>query len=65
MRWPVVGTINAELTTSTKGFVEGAATGDMYEVQAGQLAVTRAKSPDLKKFAQEMADAHTQDHRMI
>jgi putative membrane protein len=54
-----VGTISAELTTSTKGFIDAAATSDMYEVQAGQLAVTRAKSPDLKKFAQEMADAHT------
>src|SRR5258707_1026409 len=29
-----VGTISAELTTSTKGFVDEAALTDMYEVQA-------------------------------
>ena len=34
-----VGTISAELTTSTKGFVDEAALTDMYEVQAGQLGV--------------------------
>jgi len=55
-----VGTITAELTTSTKGFVDDAATSDMYEVQAGQLAETRAQSPQLKEFAQQMVDSHTQ-----
>ena len=54
-----VGTVSAQLTSSTKGFVDGAAASDMYEVQAGQLAAMRAHSPDLKKFASEMVDAHT------
>ena len=54
-----VGTLSAELTSSTKGFVDGAASGDMYEVQAGQLGSMRAQMPELKKFAKEMTDAHT------
>jgi len=54
-----IGTVSAELTTSTKGFVEAAALSDMYEVQAGQLASMRAHMPELKKFAQQMVDAHT------
>jgi len=54
-----VGTVSAQLTSSTKGFVEGAAVSDMYEVQAGQLAAMRASMPELKKFAKDMMDAHT------
>lgn len=54
-----IGTVNAELTSSTKGFVESAALSDMYEVQAGQIAAMRAHMPELKKFAQQMVDAHT------
>jgi putative membrane protein len=55
-----IGTVNAELTSSTKGFVESAALSDMYEVQAGQIAAMRAQMPELKKFAQQMVDEHTQ-----
>lgn len=55
-----VGTINAELTTSTKGFVEGAAMGDMYEIEASKIALMRARADDVKRFAQSMIDAHTQ-----
>src|SRR5580704_10685392 len=54
-----VGTITAELTTSTKGFIDDAALTDMYEVQAGQLATMRAKSADVKDFGQKMVDDHT------
>ena len=54
-----VGTIAAELTTSTKGFVDEAALTDMYEVQAGQLATTRAHAADVKNFGQKMVDDHT------
>ncbi len=54
-----VGTISAELTTSTKGFVDEAGLTDMYEVQAGQLATMRAKSADVKNLGQKMVDEHT------
>jgi putative membrane protein len=60
-----VGTISAELTTSTKGFVDDAAVSDMYEVQAGQIALMRAKSPDVKMFAQKMIDDHTKSTNQL
>src|SRR5882724_2280414 len=46
------GTVSAELTTSTKGFVQSAAMGDMYEVEASKIAVMRTMSDDVRKFAQ-------------
>ena len=54
-----IGTLSAELTSSTQGFVEAAALSDMYEVQASELASVRAQMPELKKFAKDMVDAHT------
>jgi putative membrane protein len=55
-----VGTVSAEMTTTTKGFVTAAATSDMYEVTAGKIAVERAQSPEVKAFAQKMVEAHTE-----
>lgn len=55
----LVGTVSAEMTTTTKGFVNAAAISDMYEVTAGKIAMERAQSPDVKAFAQKMVDAHT------
>jgi putative membrane protein len=40
-------------------FIEKAAGGGMFEVQAGQLASTRAKSPDVKSYAGMLVDQHT------
>jgi len=40
-------------------FIEKAAGGGMFEVQAGQLATTRAKSPDVKSYAGMLVDQHT------
>jgi putative membrane protein len=54
-----VGTVSAEMTSTTKGFVAAAATSDMYEVTAGKIAMQRATSPAVKEFAQMMVDAHT------
>ena len=55
----MVGTVSAEMTGTTKGFVAAAATSDMYEVTAGKIALQRAQSPDVKAFAQKMVEAHT------
>ncbi len=55
----LVGTVSAEMTTTTQGFVTAAATSDMYEVTAGKIALDRSQSPKVKAFAQEMIDAHT------
>lgn len=54
-----VGTVNAELTTSTPSFVQAVAMGDMYEIEASKIAMTRARDADVKTFAQGMIDAHT------
>jgi putative membrane protein len=55
----LVGQISAEITSTTKGFVNTAAISDMYEVAAGKIAAQRAQSPEVKEFAQKMVDAHT------
>lgn len=55
----LVGQISAEMTTTTKGFINMAAVSDMYEVTAGQIALQRSSSPAVKEFAQKMIDAHT------
>jgi len=54
----LVGQVSAQMTSTTKGFVTAAATSDLYEVTAGQIAVQRAQSPAVKDFAQKMVDAH-------
>ena len=47
-------------TPSTSDFVRKAATSDMYEVQAGQIASQKGGSDAVKQFGQHMIDAHTQ-----
>lgn len=54
-----VGTISAEMTTSLKGFVDAAAVSDMYEVEAGKIALQRSQDAGVKAFAQKMVAAHT------
>jgi putative membrane protein len=56
----MVGQVSAEMTSTTKGFVTAAATSDLYEVTAGQIAMQRAQSPAVKEFAQKMVDAHSE-----
>jgi putative membrane protein len=44
---------------STDVFLRDAAMGDMYEIQAANMAVMRAKNPEVKSFAQMMIKDHT------
>ncbi len=39
-------------------FVEKAAQGGMFEVQAGQVAILKASNPDVKAFGQQMVMDH-------
>src|ERR1700744_5298192 len=55
-----VGNLSAEMTHSTKGFATAAAVSDMYEVTAGKIALQRSSNADVKTFAQQMVDAHTE-----
>jgi putative membrane protein len=43
----------------TGAFVSNASQSDMYEIQAGQIASTRAKNPAVKAFAKMMVTDHT------
>ena len=55
----MVGTVSAEMTHSTNGFVTAAAISDMYEVTAAKIAIDRSDSADVKAFARKMVEAHT------
>jgi len=55
----LVGQVSAEMTTTTRGFINMAAVSDMYEVTAGRIALQRSSSLQVKAFAQKMIDAHT------
>ena len=62
---PGTGTRNAEtrkddkLARGDRNFIEEAAGSGMFEVQAAQLASTKASDPDVKKFASMLVDHHT------
>lgn len=45
--------------TSAPAFVEKAAASDMFEIEAGRIALDRATNPEVKAFAQMMVDGHT------
>jgi putative membrane protein len=44
---------------STPDFVQQAAMGDLFEVEAGKIAAARGKSDAVKQFGQHMVEAHT------
>jgi putative membrane protein len=48
-----------DVTATTKRYAEGAAMGDMFEIESSRVALDRSKSEDVKRFAQEMIDTHT------
>ena len=43
----------------TGAFVSNASQSDMYEIQAGGIAATRAKNADVKAFGKSMVTQHT------
>ena len=61
---PGTGTNKAEtnkddkLSRSDRKFIEDAAGDGMYEVQAAQIAASKAQSPDVKSFAGKMVTDH-------
>jgi putative membrane protein len=54
-----LGSVNAT------AFVQNAARGDMYEIQAGQLAAQKSQNAKIKDFAQTMVKDHTQTTQML
>jgi putative membrane protein len=57
---PVGVTSAATIGANTsEGFVTGAAMGDMYEIEAGKIALQRSKTPAIRTLAQMLIDHHT------
>jgi putative membrane protein len=62
---PGTGTRNTEtrkddkLARADRKFMQDAAEGGMFEVQAAQLASTKATDPNVKSFASKLVDEHT------
>ncbi|MDO9487416.1 MAG: DUF4142 domain-containing protein [Sphingomonadaceae bacterium] len=52
-------TLPASGTGTAAGYAAAAAQGDMYEVEAGRIALERSNSPEIKQFAQTMVDSHS------
>lgn len=44
---------------SSAAFIESAAIGDLYEIEAAQLALQKARSPRVKEVAERMIADHT------
>jgi len=61
------GTIDANVTTTNvtetavapQGFANAAAASDAFEIESSKLAATNASSAAVKKFAEQMIEAHT------
>ena len=49
----------------TSRYLRDAAQTDMLEVEAGKLAITRARSNDVKDFARRMVKDHTDSTKML
>ena len=52
-------TIGAKASDSTQSFIENATVGNQFEISAGRLALQNSISDDVKQFAQQMVDDHT------
>lgn len=52
-------------TKKDSDFAVEAADGGLYEVQLATLALTRATSPEVKKFAQMMVDDHSKANQEL
>jgi putative membrane protein len=55
-----VGTVEAVVITKLPDFVNAAAISDMFEVEAGKIALQRSHNAQVTGFARKMVDAHTE-----
>ncbi len=56
---PAATVVTPSNEAAAPDFVAKAGASDMFEVDAAKLAQTKAKSPEVKKFAADMIAAHT------
>jgi len=52
--------VPGQVSTGTQTFAQDIALENMFEVQVGQVAAMRSQSPDIKEYARQMVDTHTQ-----
>lgn len=62
---PPAAVAPAPMTQMDTDFLNQAALGGLAEVQMGQLAVQKATNPEVKQFAQQMVDQHTQVNQQL
>lgn len=55
----------APAPTTAAPYMTEAGQSDLYEVTSSRLALARARSPEVKSFAQHMIDEHTKTTQMI
>lgn len=55
----MAGRIKASTVSSADRFVENAAIGDLYEIEAARLALRRSSSPEVRAIAEQMVNDHT------
>jgi len=51
--------VAATAPTSAMGYVAAAGASDLFELQSSQVALQKARNPDVRAFAQMMLDEHT------
>jgi putative membrane protein len=54
------GTLATATQSPAQVFANAAAASDAFEIETSKLAIAKAQSPDVKRFAEKMIDAHTQ-----
>ena len=59
------GNRGASLNAADRQFIAKAAQSDMTEIQTSQLALKRSQNAQVKKFAQEMIQQHTQSSNKL
>jgi|SRR5436190_3487193 len=62
---PATGASPKPGETQDAGFIQKAGQGGLAEVELSRMAIAQASSPDVKRFAQQMVDAHTQSNREL
>ena len=62
---PATGASPKPGETQDASFIQRAGSGGLAEVELSRLAVTGASSPDVKRFAQQMVDAHTASNKEL
>jgi putative membrane protein len=62
---PEARVISSEMVATTEGFVKEAATSDLYEIDSSNIILQRSNSAPVKKFAQQMIDAHSRTRNAL